>query len=450
MHSFLTRTCAATFAALALTVAATAIAQPAAQVTHAWDDKSLSADRRAELVLEQLTLDEKLAFVHGAGMTAFGPAPDASIVRSRGGAGFVSGVACLGIPDLNLADSAVGIARGAQSSRYSTALPSALSLASTWDAKIGHEYGALIGRELRDQGFNVFLGGGVNITREPRNGRNFEYVGEDPVLAGKMVSQVIQGVQEQNVIGDIKHFVLNDQETGRNYGSANIDKRSMRETDLLPFEIAIKEADPGMVMCSYNRINGDFACENDYTLNHVLKNAWGFKGWVISDWFGTHTTVQELAIEFTSRFLVENYARFWNVAAGDAVRIEEVAGQGVVAEAKKVVAVYRIELAETGSRSTIQFARDANIALRRASAAVAQRVRSSGGIFVEKVISGRNLSEAQRLLSHAERQVVDEAVSLGRSKWALFSIASKKIPCISCRPFIRSLSWTRFLIKTCL
>ena len=282
-----------TLAALVVTVSAPLIAQPKppVRVTHAWDDKSLSADRRAELVLEQMTLEEKISLVHGAGMTIIGPT-DPSIVRSRGGAGFVPGIARLGIPDLNLADSAVGIARGGQNSRYATPLPSALCLASSWDAKLGHEYGALIGRELRDQGYNVFLGGGVNITREPRNGRNFEYVGEDPILAGKMVSQVIQGVQDQNVIGDVKHFVLNDQETGRNYGSANIDKRSMRETDLLPFEIAIKEADPGMVMCSYNRINGEFACENDYTLNQVLKKTWGFKGWVISDWFGTHTTVK--------------------------------------------------------------------------------------------------------------------------------------------------------------
>jgi len=282
-----------TLTVLAVTLTAPVLAQPKPipQETHAWDDKNLPPDRRAEMVLVHMTLEEKLSLVHGAGMTIFGPT-DPSIVRSRGGAGFVPGIARLGIPDLNLADSAVGVTRGAQNSRYSTPLPSALCLASSWDAKLGHEYGALIGRELWDQGYNVFLGGGVNITREPRNGRNFEYVGEDPILAGKLVSQVIQGVQEQNVIGDVKHFVLNDQETGRNYGSANIDKRSMRETDLLPFEIAIKEADPGMVMCSYNRINGEFACENDYTLNQVLKKTWGFKGWVISDWFGTHTTVK--------------------------------------------------------------------------------------------------------------------------------------------------------------
>src|ERR1035438_9732487 len=136
------------------------------------------------------------------------------------------------------------------------------------------------------------LGGGVNITREPRNGRNFEYQGEDPVLAGKMVAEFINGVQEQGVVGDVKHYAVNDQETGRNIGSANLDKRTMRESDLLAFEIAVKEAKPGAVMCSYNRINAVFACENDYTLSDVLKKAWGFQGFVVSDWGGTHSTAK--------------------------------------------------------------------------------------------------------------------------------------------------------------
>jgi beta-glucosidase len=111
----------------------------------------------------------------------------------------------------------------------------------------------LIGRELRDQQYNVSLGGGVDITREPRNGRNFEYQGEDPVLAGKMVAQLIRGLQSQNVIGDVKHYAFNDQETGRNIGNVKLGKRAMRETDLLAFEIAVAEGQPGMVMCSYNK-----------------------------------------------------------------------------------------------------------------------------------------------------------------------------------------------------
>jgi beta-glucosidase len=231
---------------------------------------SLSPDERADLVIARMTLDEKIQLVHGAGFPGFGPT-EPSIVRSNGGGGFVPGIDRLGIPDLNMDDSAVGVGGGARKGRYSTALPSTLALASSWDLKLAHEYGSLIGRELRDQGYNVSLAGGVDITREPRNGRNFEYQGEDPILAGNMVAQLIEGIQQQGVIGDVKHYAVNDQETGRYFANALLDKRSIRETDLLAFEIAVKQAHPGMVMCSYNLINSDYACENDYTLNQVLK-----------------------------------------------------------------------------------------------------------------------------------------------------------------------------------
>jgi beta-glucosidase len=149
-----------------------------------------------------------------------------------------------------------------------------------------------VGRELADQGYNMSLGGGVDIAREARNGRNFEYLGEDPILAGNLVAEWIQGAQSQGIIGDIKHYAVNDQETGRYFVNAIIDKRAMRETDLLAFEIGVKKGKPDMVMCSYNLINGDWACENDYTLNQVLKKEWGFQGWVVSDWLGTHSTVK--------------------------------------------------------------------------------------------------------------------------------------------------------------
>jgi len=156
----------------------------------------------------------------------------------------------------------------------------------------GHEYGELIGRELRDQQYNSSLGGGVDLMREPRNGRNFEYMGEDPILAGKMLAEFVKGMQSQKVIADVKHYAFNDQETGRNTYNVKMDKRTIRETDLLAFEIAIMEGQPGMVMCSYNKVNGDYACENSYLLNDVLKKAWGFKGFVLSDWNATHSTAK--------------------------------------------------------------------------------------------------------------------------------------------------------------
>ena len=265
-------------------------------VAFPWLDKTLSPDQRADLVIARMTADEKIGLVHGAGLVDFDTTPEeaaaGALARSNGGAGFVPGIPRLGIPDLNMADSAVGVARNGPRGRYSTPLPSTLAEAASWDLQLAHEYGALIGRELRDQGFNVSLGGGVNITREPRNGRNFEYQGEDPVLAGRMVAQFVKGVQEQHIIGDIKHYALNDQETGRHVANVKLEKRALRETDLLAFEIGVKESGVGAVMCSYNRIDGDHGCENDYLLNQVLKRAWGFQGFVMSDWGATYSTVK--------------------------------------------------------------------------------------------------------------------------------------------------------------
>lgn len=258
--------------------------------TGPWMNPALPADQRADMVLAQMSFEEKIQLVHGAG--GFGPQAAGQANRSNGGAGWIPGIPRLGIPDLNMADSAVGVTRGAARSRYSTGLPSAVAAAATWDLELAYLYGNVIGRELRDQGYNMSIGGGVNITREPRNGRNFEYLGEDPILAGKTIGQLMKAVQDQHVLGDIKHYALNDQETGRNIGNVVLDKRAARESDLLAFEIGLRDSGAAGVMCSYNKYEGDWACENDYLLNQVLKKTWGFKGWVMSDWGGTHSTVK--------------------------------------------------------------------------------------------------------------------------------------------------------------
>src|SRR5450759_73051 len=283
--------------------------------TGPWMDKALSPDRRADLVVEQMTLDEKITLVHGTGGFA------QSGARSNGGAGVIEGIPRLGLPDLQLADSAVGVRAAAERGRYATLLPSTVAEAATWDVKLAFAYGDLIGRELRDQQYNVSLGGGVNITREPRNGRNFEYLGEDPILAGKMLAQWVKGLQSNHVIGDVKHYALNDQETGRNIGNVRLDKRTARQTDLLAFEIAVIEGQPGMAMCSYNKFNGDWACENSYLLTDVLKNAWGFKGFVMSDWGGTHSTVKAALAGMDNE---EPGSRFFGDALKKAVESGEV------------------------------------------------------------------------------------------------------------------------------
>jgi beta-glucosidase len=254
-----------------------------------WMNTSLGPDQRADLVIAALSLDEKIQLVHGIG---WGPLREGAPVPpdNNGGAGEILGIPRLGIPAVQQADSAVGVRMAAPQSRYATLLPSVLGAASSWDLEAAHTYGDVIGRELRAQGYNHSIGGGVNLARDPRNGRLFEYAGEDPLLAGMMVGHLIRGVQDNHIMGDIKHYALNDQETGRFIIDAQISKKSARESDLLAFELGIRIGQPASVMCSYNKVRGDWSCENEWLLNHVLKSEWKFSGFVVSDWDGTHTT----------------------------------------------------------------------------------------------------------------------------------------------------------------
>ncbi len=249
-----------------------------------WLDKSLSPDKRADLVIHEMSLDEKITLVHGVE----GPLAKQ---HSLGGAGYVPGVPRLGIPDLQMTDGRSGVANIGWRGVYATALPSSLANAASWDLEGSYEYGAQLGKEVRDLGFNVSLGGTANIIREARNGRNFECLGEDPLLIGKMLGRELKGTQDQQVIANINRYAVNDQETGRFIGSAIIDKRAMQETDLLAFEIAIEESNVGTVMCAYNRLNSVYACENPYLLTDVLKKAWNYKGWVMTDWGAGHSAV---------------------------------------------------------------------------------------------------------------------------------------------------------------
>lgn len=271
----------------------TAWAQSGHQDALPWMNTALTPDERANLVLKELTLDEKIILIHGEGSPFGGTNPNAYL--SNGGDGFSLGIPRLGIPPLQMIGSAYGVRFSAVNGRYSTALPSNLASTASWDPEAACEYGALIGREERAQGFNMSLAGGVDLARELRNGRNFEYHGEDPILAGTIAGQRMRCEQAQHVIGELKHYAVNDQETGRNLVDAIIDKRAMRETDLLAFEIGNSIAQPGAIMCAYNAVNGDYACENKYLLTDVLKKEWNFKGFVLSDWGGTHSTVKASA-----------------------------------------------------------------------------------------------------------------------------------------------------------
>jgi beta-glucosidase len=253
-----------------------------------WLDPHLPADMRAALVLAQMTDEEKLSLLRSASKNLAGPIPPT---------GFVGGIERLGIGPIRETNAELGVAvpiddRQPGLDDEATALPSGLALAASWDPQIAYASGAMIGEEARRKGFNVLLAGAANLTRDPRNGRNFEYAGEDPLLTGTMVGAELRGVAASHVISTMKHFALNDQESNRTLVDARIDRAAMRESDLLAFEIANEQGHPGSVMCAYNLIAGVHACENDWLLGQVLRREWGFRGWVMSDWGAVHSTVR--------------------------------------------------------------------------------------------------------------------------------------------------------------
>jgi len=259
---------------------------------HPWADAGLPPDVRAEMVIEQMTLDEKIQLVHGMGWELpFEPPQSGPGVRALQPWAFIPGIPRLGVPDLQMSDAVLGVTGGGPKSRYATAFPSAEAEASSWDLGLAAETAATIATEVRAHGLNMSLGSGVNLTHEPRCGRTFEYKGEDPVLVGSMARAELQAARAQGLIVGIKHYAVNDQDGGRMFVNSVMDERSMRESDLLPFEIALRGSGIGAVMCSYNKINGIYACENRHLLTDVLKREFGFQGFVISDWGATHSTV---------------------------------------------------------------------------------------------------------------------------------------------------------------
>lgn len=248
-------------------------------------------DTRARATEARMTDDERFQLLHGIMPI---PMPGSNIDPALFGgipaiAGYVRGIPRLGIPDLLETDASLGVANPTQLRHdQATALPSGLAIASTFNPELAFAGGKMIGSETRAFGYNVLLSGGINLARDPRNGRNFEYLGEDPLLAGILGGESIRGIQSQGVIATVKHFSLNAQETLRNTLDARIDEAGHRESDLLAFEIAIEIGQPGSVMGGYNLVNGHYACGNDHLLNTVLKRDWGYPGWVMSDWGAVH------------------------------------------------------------------------------------------------------------------------------------------------------------------
>jgi len=266
----------------------------AATTARPWMNRALDPDRRASLLEAQMTTEEKLTIVHGPmGRPRLGiPKPE----RALGSAGFIPGIPRLGIPDLQEADASVGVTNpgNIRPGDGATAFPSIMALAATWSRAMAYQSGVALGNEAWSKGFNVQLAGGINLMREPRNGRTFEYAGEDPLLAGILTGDAIRGIQSQNVVSTIKHFAFNNQETARFFANVQIGDAAARESDLLAFEIAIETGKPGSVMCAYNLVNDFQACNSDWLLNQILKRDWAYPGWVMSDWGAVHSTESAL------------------------------------------------------------------------------------------------------------------------------------------------------------
>ncbi len=339
---------------------------------------SADARARAAAIVARMTIDEKIALAHGLFPPMAAGKTRNELIPS---AGHIDGIARLGVPLVRESDASLGVANQVEQRKgdVATALPSSLATASSFDPAIARAGGAMIGAEARAKRFNVLLAGGVNLTRDPWNGRNFEYLGEDPLLSGELAGAHIAGVQSNRIVSTVKHFALNSQETGRTVVDARIDEAAFRMSDLLAFQIAIEKGRPGSVMCAYNKVGGDWACENDFLLNQVLKRDWGYRGWVMSDWGGVHSTVKA-----ANAGLDQESGQELDKAIYFGENLKAAVAQGAVPAARldDMIVRYLTGLIETGAYDTPVPA-TAQTPPYAAHAEVAQRTAEAGTVLLK-------------------------------------------------------------------
>jgi beta-glucosidase len=240
-----------------------------AQAPATYRDKSAGVEARVGDLLARLTQDEKLSIIGGDREFYIRPIPR------------------LGIPEVRMADGPLGVRNWG----LSTAYPATAGLAASWDADLARQFGAAVANDARARGVDIMLGPAVNIMRVPTNGRNFEYLSEDPYLAGAVAAQVVTGIQAQGVVATVKHFAANNQETERGTIDARVSTRAMEEIYLPAFRAAVEQGHAWAVMSAYNRLNGTYCTANDWLNNKVLKGDWGFEGVLMSDWGAAHDTL---------------------------------------------------------------------------------------------------------------------------------------------------------------